>query len=92
MNADNYSHLATEQLNQLIHDLSIKSRERHDKGFYPESLAFRVELDKCVGHNFSELGRQRALERKQALEELVRESEALGLYTSNTNEKPPTSL
>lgn len=85
---DNYSHLKmsslddmpTPELNQLIHDLSIKSRERHDKGFYPESLAFRVELDKCVGHNFSELGRKRALERKQALDELVRESEALGLY------------
>lgn len=87
-----YSHLTTPELNQLIHDLSIKSREMHDKGFYPESLAHEVEVDKFLAPHLSELGKARALERRQALDELVRESEALGLYTSNTNEKPSRSL
>lgn len=36
----------------------------------------------------SEEGGQEIDRRLQALDELVRESEALGLYTSNTNEKP----
>lgn len=29
---DNYSHLTNEQLNQLIHDLSVQSRLRYDNG------------------------------------------------------------
>lgn len=54
-----YSHLTTEQLNQLIHDLSRESARSYHAGF---------------------------------LDELARESEALGLYTSNTDEKPSRSL
>lgn len=56
---DNYSHLSTPELNQLIHDLSRESARSYQAGL---------------------------------LDELTKESEALGLYTSNTNEKPSTSL
>lgn len=56
---NDYSHLTNEQLNQLIHDLSIESARSYRAGL---------------------------------LDELARESEALGLYAQETHARASRSL
>lgn len=44
MNADNYSHLSTPELNQLIHDLSRESARLYRAGFLDELIRESKEI------------------------------------------------
>lgn len=53
MNADNYSHLTTPELNQLIHKLSKQSRDRYaisERGMEELTICPEyVEVDEATG-------------------------------------------